>query len=225
MKARYDRNFEALSEAESELLRTKRICIVGCGGLGGYILEQLLRIGVGSITVIDGDCFEESNLNRQLLSDETLIGTSKARAAKERAKLVNSQIEVTAVEVFLTEENAKELLEGHDIVMDAVDNIAARRIMGQTCKELGIPLMYGAIQGWYAQISLISPGSNLLNILYQDSEKLTSKSTLAFTPAVCASFQVAEAVKYLCGRECPLNGKVLYVDMLSMEAVMVRFPD
>lgn len=225
MKARYDRNFEALSEAESELLRTRKVCIVGCGGLGGYILEQLLRIGVGSITVIDGDCFEESNLNRQLLSDEARIGTSKALAAKERAKLVNSQIEVTAVEAFLTEENAEALLKDHDIVMDAVDNIAARKIMGQKCRELGIPLMYGAIQGWYAQISLISPGSNLLNTLYQDSEKLTSKSTLSFTPAVCASFQVAEAIKYLCGRECPLNGKVLYVDMLSMEAVMVRFPE
>ena len=224
MKARYDRNFEALSELESELLRTKKICIVGCGGLGGYILEQFLRIGVGSITVIDGDCFEESNLNRQLLSDETLIGTSKALAAKARAKAVNSQIEVTAVEAFLTEENAEALLKDHDIVMDAVDNIAARKIMGKMCKELGIPLMYGAIQGWYAQISLISPGSSLLDTLYQESEKLTSKSSLSFTPAVCASFQVAEAVKYLCGRGCPLNGKVLYVDMLSMEAVMVRFP-
>ncbi|MBR5510052.1 MAG: HesA/MoeB/ThiF family protein [Lachnospiraceae bacterium] len=223
MKARYIRNFEALSEAESDLLKTQKICIVGCGGLGGYILEQFLRLGVESITVIDGDCFEESNLNRQLLSTENVIGNFKALTAKERAQEVNSQIKVHAVNVFLTEENARELLKGHDIVMDAVDNIAARRIMGKTCEELGIPLMYGAIQGWYAQISLILPGSSLLDILYQKEMKLTSKSSLSFTPAVCASFQVAEAVKYLCGRECPLKERVLYVDMLSMEAVMVKF--
>ena len=132
MKARYIRNFEALSEAESDLLKTKKICIVGCGGLGGYILEQFLRLGVESITVIDGDCFEESNLNRQLLSTENVIGNFKALTAKERAQEVNSQIKVHAVNVFLTEENAGELLKGHDIVMDAVDNIAARRIMGKT---------------------------------------------------------------------------------------------
>ena len=223
MKARYIRNFEALSEAESKLLKTKKICIVGCGGLGGYILEQFLRLGVESITVIDGDCFEESNLNRQLLSTENVIGSFKALTAKERAQEVNSEIKVHAVNVFLTEENARELLRDHDMVMDAVDNIAARRIMGKTCEELGIPLMYGAIQGWYAQISLILPGSSLLDILYQKEMKLTSKSPLSFTPAVCASFQVAEAVKYLCGRECPLKERVLYVDMLSMEAVMVKF--
>jgi len=68
MKARYDRNFEALSDTESELLRTKRICIVGCGGLGGYILGQFLRIGVGSITVIDGDCFEEIIISSGVLN-------------------------------------------------------------------------------------------------------------------------------------------------------------
>ena len=171
MKARYIRNFEALSEAESKLLKTKKICIVGCGGLGGYILEQFLRLGVESITVIDGDCFEESNLNRQLLSTENVIGSFKALTAKERAQEVNSQIKVHAVNVFLTEENARELLRDHDMVMDAVDNIAARRIMGKICEELGIPLMYGAIQGWYAQISLILPGSSLLDILYQKEMK------------------------------------------------------
>lgn len=225
MKARYERNIDALTKEECKKLREKRICIVGCGGLGGYILEQFLRIGAGKITVIDGDCFDETNLNRQLLSNESVIGCSKAETAKEKAGLVNGDVEVTAIHMFLTVDNAEELLKNHDIIMDAVDNIEARKIMASACKKLNIPLVYGAIQGWYAQISFIKPGSSLLDMLYQDHVKLVNKSCLAFTPAVCASFQVAEAVKYLCGRECSLEGKVLYIDMLSMESEVISFSD
>lgn len=221
MKERYSRNLGALSEEEQQKLQKKSVCIVGCGGLGGYILEQFLRIGIGRITVIDGDCFEESNLNRQLLSNEHVIGCSKASAAYRRAKEINGDVVVTAVSEFLTEENAESLLADHDIVIDAVDNIAARKIMGRICGELGIPLIYGAIKGWYAQISLIMPGSEMLNILYQDHVRLTDKSSLPFTPAVCASFQTAEAVKYLCGRECVLANKILYVDLISMETELI----
>ena len=223
MKNRYDRNIDALTLAESEALRGKKVCVVGCGGLGGYILEFLLRLGIGHITAIDGDCFDVTNLNRQLLSDERFIGESKAFIAKERAKAVNSQVDVSVFHTFLTEENAEGLLKDHDLVIDAVDNIPARKIMGKACDKLGIPLVYGAIQGWYAQISLILPGSPLLDILYPDSGVATNKSSLSFTPAVCASYQVAEAVKYLCGRECSLIGKVLYVDLLSMENDLVEF--
>lgn len=221
LKERYSRNLGALSEEENQKLRKKSVCIVGCGGLGGYIFELLLRIGVGRITVIDGDCFEESNLNRQLLSNENVIGHSKADEMYRHAQEVNRDVAVTAVSEFLTEENAESLLADHDIVIDAVDNIAARKIMGRVCGELGIPLIYGAIKEWYAQISLIMPGSEMLNILYQDHVKLTDKSSLSFTPAVCASFQTAEAVKYLCGRECVLADKILYVDLISMETELI----
>ena len=72
MKARYERNLNALSKEEQESLSGKRVCIAGCGGLGGYLLEYFLRIGIGHITVIDGDCFEESNLNRR--SEERRVG-------------------------------------------------------------------------------------------------------------------------------------------------------
>ena len=64
MQARYERNIPSLTEAESELLRTKKVAVIGCGGLGGYIIEQLARLGIGTIRIVDGDVFEESNLNR-----------------------------------------------------------------------------------------------------------------------------------------------------------------
>lgn len=221
MKTRYKRNLYALSEDEQKKLSEKRVCIVGCGGLGGYLLEYLLRIGIGHITVIDGDCFEESNLNRQLLSDENSIRSSKAHTAKKHAYTVNSKVTVHAIDSFLTENNSEELLKGHDLVLDAVDSLAARRLMGRQCAKLGIPLVYGAIQGWYAQISLIMPGSGMLDLLCGQHTEPSDKSALSFTPAVCASFQAAEAVKYLCGRECVLDGQILYVDLIHMETELI----
>lgn len=222
METRYKRNLYALSEEEQKILSGKRVCIVGCGGLGGYILEYLLRIGIGHITVIDGDCFEESNLNRQLLSDENSICSSKAQAAAKRAHIVNSEITVCAIDSFLTEDNSEELLKGHDLVLDAVDSLAVRRLTGKQCAKLGIPLIYGAIQGWYAQISLIMPEDrHMLRLLCGQETEPADKSALSFTPAACAAFQASEAVKYLCGRSDTLNGKILCIDLLRMETELV----
>ena len=76
---RYERNFPAITEAEQEKLKNSRVFVAGCGGLGGYILEFLVRIGIGHITACDGDVFAPSNLNRQLLSTVPLLGVSKAK--------------------------------------------------------------------------------------------------------------------------------------------------
>ena len=78
MNGRYERNIGAITEAEQELLLKKRAAIVGCGGLGGYIAEFLARLGLGHLTLIDGDAFTVSNLNRQILSLETNLGQNKA---------------------------------------------------------------------------------------------------------------------------------------------------
>ncbi|MDW2003752.1 ThiF family adenylyltransferase, partial [Vibrio sp. 2304] len=86
-----------LSKEENESLKNFKICVVGCGGIGGYVIEMLGRLGIGYITVIDGDVFEETNLNRQILSNSQTIGKSKAQTARERMKLVNPDIYVNAV--------------------------------------------------------------------------------------------------------------------------------
>ena len=99
---RYIRNVSALSEDECKLLGEKRVVIVGCGGLGGLCIEALARIGVGHLRVIDGDVFEESNLNRQLLCTEGALGREKALVAAERVKHINSIVEVDARVTMLT---------------------------------------------------------------------------------------------------------------------------
>ena len=216
MEARYARNIPALTEADCLSLRQKRVLVVGCGGLGGHIIDQLSRIGVGAIRVVDGDMFDPSNLNRQLLSSVSLLGTSKAKAAAEHISRVNPDTETEAVPVFLTEENAAQLVADCDIVMDALDNIPGRRMLAAACEKAGIPLVYGAISGWVAQAALSLPGDKLVHTLYPEDVVAKDKSVLAFTPALCASLQASLCVKQLVGRPVK-SGTVYYFDLLNQE--------
>ena len=190
MDARYERNMPALSAAECETLRGKRVLVVGCGGLGGYLIDFLARIGVGALRVVDGDVFEESNLNRQLLSEVPLLGTGKAEAAAHRVHRVNPVVSVEVEPVFLTAANA--------------------------CSEAGIPYIYGAVTGWIAQAAVSAPGDGLVELLYPQGAVLKSKSVLSFTPALCAAMQVSLCVKLLTGREVK-TGTVYYFDLLNQE--------
>ena len=216
MEPRYARNVPALTKAECEILKQKRILVVGCGGLGGHIIDQLARIGVGFLRVVDGDSFEATNLNRQLLSSVPLLGVSKATAAADHIARVNPDVTVDAAETFLTENNAAQLLEGCDIVMDALDNIGSRRILAAACKKANIPYIYGAIQGWVAQAAISMPGDHLIDTLYPEEIEIRDKSVLSFTPALCASMQVSLCIRLLLGRSVK-NGTIYYFDLLNQE--------
>ena len=216
MEPRFSRNIPALTEAECSLLREKQVLVLGCGGLGGHIIDQLTRIGIGHLRVVDGDVFEETNLNRQLLSQVPLLGVSKANAAAAHIAQVNPDVTVDAVDAFLTEENVRELTAGCDIVMDALDNIPARRTLSRACAEAGIPYVYGAIQGWVAQAAVSMPGDGLIETLFPEDVKIQDKSVLSFTPAMCASMQTSLCVKLLTGRPIE-TGTVYYFDLLNQE--------
>lgn len=216
MEPRYERNMPALTEGECRALREKRVLVVGCGGLGGHIIDQLARIGVGSLRVVDGDVFEPSNLNRQLLSSVPLLGVSKAKAAGEHIRRVNPDVEREAVEAFMTEQNVYDLLEGCHVVMDALDNIPARKLLAAACEKRDIPYVYGAISGWVAQAAVSMPGDRLLEILFPEEIEIRDKSVLSFTPALCASLQVSLCVKLLTGRPVE-TGTLCYFDLLNQE--------
>lgn len=216
MKDRYERNVPALTEAECEALRRKRVLVVGCGGLGGHLIEMLARIGIGALRVVDGDVFEPSNLNRQLLSEVPTLGLSKAKAAAARINRVNPEVEVEAVTENMTEVNVHELLQGCDAVLDGLDNIESRRVLASACTRAGIPYIYGAVNGWVAQAAISMPGDHLVDILYPKDVVIKNKSVLSFTPALCASVQVSLCVKLLVGRAVE-TGTVCYFDLLNQE--------
>ena len=168
MDPRYARNVPALSEAECELLRRKRVLVVGCGGLGGHLIDMLARIGIGSLRVVDGDVFEPSNLNRQLLSEVSLLGVGKAQTAAERVRRVNPNVAVHAVGEFLTEENAAALLTDCDAVLDGLDNIQSRQILANACERAGIPLSTVPSTAGSPRPQSPAPAIHLIDLLYPD---------------------------------------------------------
>ena len=216
MNPRYERNIPALSEEACNTLLGKRVLVVGCGGLGGHLIDMLARIGVGMLRVVDGDVFEPSNLNRQLLSEVPLLGVSKAKAAAAKISRVNPEISVEAVDSFLTEKNVRSLLLFCDVVLDGLDNIESRRILAKECERAGIPYIYGAVNGWVAQAAISMAGDHLVEKLYPEGSVLKNKSVLSFTPALCASIQVSLCVKLLTGRQVE-TGKLYYFDLLNQE--------
>ena len=216
MDDRYVRNLGALTEEECLRLRGKKVFIAGCGGLGGHIIDMLLRLGVGTIVVADGDVFEASNLNRQLLSEPALLGSSKAEAAARWAERVNSDVDFTAIKAFVDKDNVYEVIQGCDAVMDALDNISSRKLLADACSKSGIPFIHGAICGWVAQAGISVPGDGLIETLYPTGASISNKSSLAMTPALCAAMQTALCTRLLTGKPVE-TGKLYYFDMLNME--------
>lgn len=222
---RYSRNMEMLSPEENHSLKNFKVCVIGCGGLGGYIIEMLARLGIGYLTVVDGDVFDETNLNRQILSDMNTLGKEKAKIAKERVKVVNPLIKVKTICTRLVEENAEDILKGHDVVVDALDNIPSRIILQNKAEELKIPLVHGAIAGWYGQVTTILPGDRTFDKLYSNDntkgieEKLGNPS---FTPALVASIEVSEVLKLLIKRGDLLRKKILLINTLNQEYSIVE---
>lgn len=220
MLARYSRNISTISVEENENLKNYTICVVGCGGLGGYIIEMLGRLGIGHIIAVDGDIFEESNLNRQILCDTESIGYKKAIKSQERMKKVNPFIKVDAVTERLTYSNGAAIIRGAHVVVDALDNIDSRLILEKLCEEEKIPLIHGAIAGWYGQVTTILPGDKILKNFYEGKDLIGAEIKLgnpSFTPALVASIQVSEVVKVLINRGELLNKKMLFINLLTQD--------
>ena len=215
---RYDRNMQALSAEECAALAEKWIAVVGCGGLGGLVIEALARIGVGHLRVIDGDVFEESNLNRQLLCTEATLGREKALVAAERVNSINSEVQVEPTVAFLVEDNASDLLGGVDCVVDCLDNMEARFWMAHVCQNLGIPVVYGAIAGWFGQVCTVHPGDVSFVSIYGEpfGESQHKKlGNLPFTAYSIASLQASEAIKVVLGKPGQIRNRLLMVDLLD----------
>lgn len=221
---RYDRNIGTITIEDQAVLACKSVCVVGCGGLGGGVIENLTRMGVGELTLVDGDVFDESNLNRQVLSNEDNLGKSKALEAAEQMSRINSEITFVAIEDLLNEENAAAIIDGSDLVVDALDNVEARFALEKACSELNIPLVHGAISGWNGQVGVVMPGSGILSEIYMDPEPTDDAPTNpSFTPAVVSAIQASETIKMLLNREEALRNKILMIDLLDHEYEIIDF--
>ena len=218
---RYQRNMGTVgNEGQIKLLRSK-VVIAGAGGLGGTVVELLARMGVGHLVVVDGESFEDSNINRHLLCHEKNLRQNKSQAAAERVKQINSGVEVTAISRHVTEENATQLIKGANVVVDALGEISARFILERAAKKEGIPLVHGAIAGFYGQVTTILPEDEGLIRIYGSREKApqvgseTELGTPTTTASIVASFQAQEVIKVLLGAGNLLHNRLLTIDAES----------
>ncbi len=217
MNKQFIRNIPSLTKNEQEQLADRHVLVAGCGGLGGYAIEYLTRLGIGKLTVADNDEFETTNLNRQLLATHDTLGKFKVFAAEARAKAINPNIAICPWHSRIDKNTADTAIHGTDLVIDALDNAEDRLILEEACARAEIPLIHGAVVGWLAQVMVVSPGSGSLRKLYANNAYSKSKSTLTVAPAFCAAIQVSEAIKILCGRSSDLEDKVLAVDLERLE--------
>ena len=213
--ARYRYNEGTLGCAGQQRLLEATVMIVGLGGLGGYVLELLARCGIGRVVAVDPDRFEVTNLNRQLLADHTSIALPKVESARKRVAAVNGAVEFIGHEMRV-EDLPQAAYDGVELIFDCLDQVHSRLHLEEAGTRLIIPIVHGAIGGWYGQVALVNPASGMLTALYGTREAGIEKNlgNPTFTPAVIASLMVSEGVKVLLGKPVR-EGGVFFVDLLT----------
>ena len=213
---RYRRNLGTIGwEGQERLLRSV-VAVVGAGGIGGWIIEGLARMGIGYLTIIDSDRFEENNLNRQLGCTERTMGLPKAEVLAERVAQVNAAVVTAPCVARLGAANAGELLAGAEVVVDALDTLPARMDLQRAAGALGIPMVHGAIAGYTGQVTTVLPGDAGLTALYGDVVPErgieTTLGNPAATPMMVAAWQIHEVIKLLVGAKHVLRARLLLMD-------------
>lgn len=215
----YQRNIGTIGlEGQSDLL-SSHVAVIGAGGLGGTVLEILARFGVGIITIADFDRFEESNLNRQLLSSVTELKKKKTAAAVRRVNLINPAVEVRAFSEKITTKNAHKIIEGADIVTDCLGGLPDRFIVEAAAKKLKVPMVHAALAGFTGQLTTIFPEDGGLKLIYGGPAGLPKwgcEATLGTPPAMViymAALQANEVVKVLLKTGEPFRNVLLHIDL------------
>jgi len=218
-KERYDRNFNTFSHENQQKLEASTVVVIGLGGLGGSVCEMLARVGIGKLILVDGDVFEVSNLNRQILSEERLIGVPKAEAARDRVRAVNSGVEVIHRIEFLDEKNLYEHIKGSDVVMDCLDSIDIRFKLQDAAKKASVPIVSGAIAGVTGQVTTIFPEDKGYPLIYGEKSRKqmkgveTKTGNIAYCALFTAALQSSECVKILLNRGDLLRNKLLIAEL------------
>jgi len=215
---RYQRNIGTFGiEGQIKLLEST-VMVIGLGGLGGGVLEQIARAGFGTIIGVDPDVFDQSNLNRQLLSTEHAIGEEKVAAAKKRVQEINSAVSFTG-HVCKFQTLPDNLWQTVDMVFDCLDNIPDRLILADKYSRADCPLIHGAIAGWYAEVGVVWPGSKMLERYYQGQTEGIEKElgTPVSTAMMTAGIMAAKAVQVLAGSDLSKESKMHAFNLLDNE--------
>lgn len=210
-----------IGEAGQRRLSSKKVLVVGAGGLASPILYYLVAAGVRQIGIVDFDTVSLSNLQRQILYREEDLGRPKAVVAAERLHKLDSACLPIAYNEPFSAENAMRIAAGYDLLIDGCDNLATRYLMDETAAVLSIPYLYGAVSEFTGQTSLFHHnGSGGYRDLFADYDPASDRSVVGVLGAaagVIGSFMAAEAVKVLLGLPSALSGRMLRVNTLTLD--------
>ena len=225
---RYLRNTQSLSLHDQLRLSQSGVAVVGAGGLGGFVINFLARLGVGYLLVIDRDVFEPSNLNRQEFAFVNTMERSKAEVSRESVHNINPGVKMEVVYEDVT--GATRDWSGVQVIVDALDNIGDRFFVEKVASELGVPFCHGAVSGFEGRLMTVFPEDRGLALLYgeqgveqQEEKNFHKPGVPVVSPALVASLQSTEVMKILLGRGSDLRERMLYVDLENVYTEIFTF--
>ncbi len=218
---RYSRHLPVIGLDGQKKLKHARVLCVGAGGLGCPALQYLAASGVGTLGIMDGDCVDVSNLQRQILYTEADINQPKAIVASKRLQAMNQHVTAHAYTVFF-QASHRAIIAEYDVVLDATDNYAARYALNTVCRDLKKPLISASIYQYDAQISVFNHQNGpCYQCLYpappREAINCSLAGVLSVLPGVAGTIQATEALKVILGLEGVLSGQLLCINLLSME--------
>ncbi len=224
MEKRYLRHYsvsEWNDDAQNKL-KNSSVLVAGAGGLGSPLLYYLASAGIGNITIVDDDIIEDSNLNRQILFNETDIGQPKAETALNKLFSLNSSINICAVHSTV-EELDDEFYKKQDLLIDCLDNFETRLFLNRKSITHSIPLLHAGVSEFRGQITLTEPGKTLCLACFLDSENENfNDGIIGAAAGVIGSIQALEAIKYLALRKNYLANRILLIDLINMRFNLIN---
>ena len=218
----FSRNLGSITADQQFILQEATVTVIGCGGLGGFVIEELARLGAGSLYICDPDTFSTSNINRQLYALSETLGQYKTEVAAKRIRLMHGRTAVLPLPTRF-QEAKKQLFANTDVVVDCLDNIESRHELAKLCGQHELPLVHGAVRQWYGQVGVRLAGGTLIQDLYgsEREQEESAPSVLSCTVALIASIQVAETAKLLFGMDSPLHNNWMSIDLRRMTFDMI----
>lgn len=222
---RYNRHLllPEIGETGQVKLKNARVLVIGAGGLGCPALQYLAAAGAGTIGIVDYDNVELSNLQRQILYTDKMIGKNKAETAANRLSELNPLIHINKYPVRLTNQNALEIFEGYDLILDGTDNFTTRYLINDACLILKKPLVYASVYKFEGQLSVfhLTESSPTYRCLFPEQPSpenvpdCSETGILGVVPGIMGCLQASEAIKIITDTGQPLDGKLVCYNYLN----------
>ena len=217
-----------------ERLKESSILIIGAGGLGCASSQYLAAAGIGKITLVDDDTVELSNLQRQVLHCDEMIGEKKVISAKMALNRINPHCQIDTFDKRLSDDELRSLIADHDLVLDGTDNVDTRNQLNRLCFESKTPLVSGAAIRMEGQVSVYTYQDNepcyqcLSSLFGQQALTCVEAGVMSPVVGIIGATQALEAIKVLANYGQPLISKLLMLDALSMswrEMKLAKMPN